>query len=60
MTFRDYLRRVECILRFFSVCFLKKLPYGFISRRRNGGRRGGSGSEKIKIFEKCGLGSGVS
>ena len=32
----------------FSVQFLKKLPYGVVLRRRFGGRRGGSGSEKIK------------
>ena len=27
--------------------FLKKLPYGVISRRQFGGRRGDSGTEKI-------------
>ena len=35
----------------FSVNFLKKLPYGVTWRRRFGGRRGGSGTEKI-IFLK--------
>ena len=59
MKFRDDLRRFECILRYFSVCFLKKLPYGVITRRQFGGRRGGSGNEKINIFENFRLGSGV-
>ena len=45
---------------YFSVYFLKKLPYGVISRRRFGGRRGGSGSEKIEIFEIFWSGSGVA
>ena len=45
---------------YFSVNFLKKLPYGVTSRRRFGGRRGGSGTEKIENFESFCFGSGVA
>ena len=45
---------------YFSVNFLKKLSYGVTSRRRFGGRRCDSGTEKIKILNIFCFGSGMA